>query len=223
MPDITSASQSYATSDVHRRHSAVEGGKKNDFIHVERTVSGDSKEHADFNRIDGELAKYAEGTAIVITPEENKRLKRMIDKRVLTVMVFTYFLQALDKGTLSFASIMGISASISIDNKYNDIDTGIQKDAGLHGQQVWLTLKHMIGRQLITVSVFLAYYLYLPRHSSCRISAELAHSACTDCKIPGSLHRAVGNHIDTPCGLPQLHWSRHRSYTAWYLRVGLSA
>lgn len=28
--------------------------------------------------------------------------------RILTVMVFTYFIQALDKGTMSFASIMGI-------------------------------------------------------------------------------------------------------------------
>lgn len=38
-------------------------------------------------------------------------------------MIFTYFIQALDKGTLSFSSIMGI-----------------QKDAHLHGSQyAWLT------------------------------------------------------------------------------------
>jgi MFS family permease len=58
--------------------------------------------------VDSEVAKYASDVAIVITPEENKRLKRLIDKRVLTFMVFTYFLQAIDKGTLSFTSIMGI-------------------------------------------------------------------------------------------------------------------
>ena len=47
----------------------------------------------------------------------------MIDRRVLSVMVFTYFLQALDKGTLSFAVIMGI-----------------KDDLHLHGQQYsWLT------------------------------------------------------------------------------------
>jgi MFS family permease len=47
----------------------------------------------------------------------------MIDKRVLSIMIFTYFLQALDKGTLSFTVIMGIKT-----------------DLGLHGQQYpWLT------------------------------------------------------------------------------------
>jgi hypothetical protein len=32
----------------------------------------------------------------------------MIDKRVLAIMIGTYLIQTLDKGTMSFASIMGI-------------------------------------------------------------------------------------------------------------------
>ena len=47
----------------------------------------------------------------------------MVDKRVLSIMIFTYFLQALDKGTLSFTSIMGI-----------------KEDTHLVGQQVSLIL-----------------------------------------------------------------------------------
>ena len=75
------------------------------------------------HRVDPELAKYASQKAIVIDEATNARLKRMIDKRVLSIMIFTYFLQALDKGTMSFASIMGIT-----------------DDAGLQGQQYsWLT------------------------------------------------------------------------------------
>ena len=74
-------------------------------------------------RVDPELAKYASEKAVVIDEATNKRLKRMVDKRVLTVMIITYFLQALDKGTMSFASIMGI-----------------REDANLIGQQYsWLT------------------------------------------------------------------------------------
>ncbi|KDQ29150.1 hypothetical protein PLEOSDRAFT_1063915 [Pleurotus ostreatus PC15] len=47
----------------------------------------------------------------------------MVHKRVLTVMVITYFAQTLDKGTINFASIMGIIP-----------------DNHLHGQQyAWLT------------------------------------------------------------------------------------
>lgn len=78
-------------------------------------------EHA--ARVDPELAKYASDKAVVIDEATNTRLKRMIDRRVLSIMIFTYFLQALDKGTMSFASIMGI-----------------REDANLKGQQYsWLT------------------------------------------------------------------------------------
>ena len=77
------------------------------------------KDHMNYDRVDKEVAKYASDVAIDISPEENSRLKRKVDKRVLSIMIFTYFLQALDKGTMSFASIMGI-----------------KKDTHLVGQQV---------------------------------------------------------------------------------------
>ncbi|KAF2397261.1 MFS general substrate transporter [Trichodelitschia bisporula] len=57
------------------------------------------------DRLDPEVAKYATAAHTPIGPAENARLKRMVDKRVLSVMVFTYFLQALDKGSMSFASL----------------------------------------------------------------------------------------------------------------------
>lgn len=76
-------------------------------VHVENEDDdGLQKDHMDFNRVDKEVAKYASDVAVDISPEENSRLKRKIDKRVLSIMIFTYFLQALDKGTMSFASIM---------------------------------------------------------------------------------------------------------------------
>jgi hypothetical protein len=102
-------------SDVHAAPEI-----KNDSANVERVLSTDEKaEHMNYDRIDGELAKYANAEAIEISPEENKRLKRMIDRRVLPIMVFTYFLQALDKGTMSFASIMGLRDDIPVLAKDN--------------------------------------------------------------------------------------------------------
>lgn len=92
-------------------------GDKKDINQVERVMSeAETKgEHVNYDRIDDEVAKYANATGdIVITEEENKRLKRLIDRRVLPIMVFTYFLQALDKGTMSFTSIMGIREDIPI-------------------------------------------------------------------------------------------------------------
>ena len=92
-----------------------------DVSQIERAMSAEEpeKDHINYQRVDSEVAKYASATRIEISEADNKRLKRMIDKRVLTVMVFTYFLQALDKGTMSFASIMHI-----------------RQDLNLHGQQV---------------------------------------------------------------------------------------
>ncbi|KAL2432661.1 putative transporter [Exophiala dermatitidis] len=99
---------------------------KEDVTQIERVMSGGSeikKEVIDYDRIDTDVARYASAAPIEISEAENKRLRRMIDMRVLAIMVPTYFLQALDKGTMSFASIMGI-----------------RKDLHLHSQQYsWLT------------------------------------------------------------------------------------
>lgn len=64
--------------------------------------------HANYSKIDKELAQYAGDTAIEVSEEESTRLRKLIDRRVLIIMVTVYLLQALDKGTMTFASIMGI-------------------------------------------------------------------------------------------------------------------
>ncbi|KAH8666987.1 major facilitator superfamily domain-containing protein [Xylariales sp. PMI_506] len=75
------------------------------------------------DRVDNDVQKYAAMGRVDIDEATNKRLKRLIDRRVLTIMVFTYLVQALDKGTLSFTSIMGLLT-----------------DTGLVGQQyAWLS------------------------------------------------------------------------------------
>ncbi|PVI00180.1 allantoate permease [Periconia macrospinosa] len=109
-------SEEVFTSPQIIHDSATKDAEKPEIGQVERVVSGiDEKgDHINYDRIDDEVAKYVNATAVVISEEENKRLKRLIDRRVLPIMVFTYFLQALDKGTMSFASIMGIREDIPI-------------------------------------------------------------------------------------------------------------
>ncbi|KAK0206651.1 major facilitator superfamily domain-containing protein [Desarmillaria ectypa] len=75
--------------------------------------------------IDAEVANFfaSQDTPVVIDEATNRRLRWLVHKRVLLVMVVTYFAQTLDKGTINFASIMGI-----------------RTDTHLHGQQyAWLT------------------------------------------------------------------------------------
>jgi hypothetical protein len=84
---------------------------------VERVLSPSDdidKGYMNYDRVDPDIAKYATANGIEVSEVESRRLKRMIDKRVLTVMVFTYFLQALDKGTMSFASIMNIRQDLHL-------------------------------------------------------------------------------------------------------------
>ena len=45
---------------------------------------------------------------VVLTPEEDKRILRKIDIGVLPVMLVVYFLQQLDKSSLSYTSVFGI-------------------------------------------------------------------------------------------------------------------
>ena len=54
-----------------------------------------------------ELLQHA-GHSVVVTPEENKRILRKIDLTILPIMLAVYFLQALDKATLSYASVFGL-------------------------------------------------------------------------------------------------------------------
>lgn len=78
---------------------------------VEAVLSHEiDKDHTDYRRVDKELAQYISEARITISPETNNELRRKIDRRILTVMISTYFLQAIDKGTMSFASIMGIKS-----------------------------------------------------------------------------------------------------------------
>ncbi|KAJ5116238.1 MFS general substrate transporter [Penicillium angulare] len=78
--------------------------------HVERVASPDPDILQDkHTAVDEELRRYVVAAGSVEVDEAtSKRLRRLIDKRVLVVMTGTYFLQSLDKNAISFAAIMGI-------------------------------------------------------------------------------------------------------------------
>jgi hypothetical protein len=88
----------------------MEGDKRVDIVDSPEIAEDEGLKglHTNYDLVDNEVANYASETIVEIDEATNKRLKRLIDKRVLFVMGFTYFIQALDKGTMSFASIMGI-------------------------------------------------------------------------------------------------------------------
>ncbi|KAH6885220.1 major facilitator superfamily domain-containing protein, partial [Thelonectria olida] len=89
-------------------------------------VEEPGKNRTNYDLVDREVAQYAAEARIDIDKETNSRLKKMIDKRILVVMMVTYFIQSLDKGTMSFASIMGIIDDANLkDNQYSWLTTVI--------------------------------------------------------------------------------------------------
>lgn len=84
---------------------------------AERALSHveDPKDRVNYDKIDKELAQYVSDGQVVVSKEESDRLRRLIDRRVLAIMIVTYFVQAIDKGTMSFAAIMGIRKDLALE------------------------------------------------------------------------------------------------------------
>ncbi|KAI0125335.1 major facilitator superfamily domain-containing protein [Xylariales sp. AK1849] len=120
-PDLV---QPVAAPTPHQIRNSFQEDRKSKKSHEQSHLDELEKtDHTNYDKVDKELAKYAGDTVIEVSEAESTRLRRMIDRRVLVVMITTYFLQAIDKGTLSFSSIMGLTT-----------------DTGLVGQQFqWLT------------------------------------------------------------------------------------
>lgn len=57
----------------------------------------------------------ASNERIIVTSEENKRVLRKIDLIILPILLSVYFLQSLDKTTLSYASVFGLIRDAKLD------------------------------------------------------------------------------------------------------------
>lgn len=165
--------------------------------HAPEVVVGDS------SRIDPEVAKYAAGV-IEIDDATNQRIKWKLYRRVLPIMVVTYFLQALDKGTLSFSSIMNLP-----------------EDTGLVGQQVSRREKvDYNARDCLTwihVIVFLVDNMHLYCCFNCRIPTQLDYPTCSHCQISRVQCMCMERGVSVSCSLPQLCRVAGLSYLTGYL------
>lgn len=75
----------------------INAGKAVDVEYLPEVVEDEDGKGAltNYDLVDSEVAQYASETIVEVDEETNARLKRLIDRRVLSVMVFTYFIQAL--------------------------------------------------------------------------------------------------------------------------------
>ncbi|ROT40971.1 MFS general substrate transporter [Sodiomyces alkalinus F11] len=132
-PNAVNSPPKGSAPDVPEGRGSGDKRDNDEIIHSEdpevQSIDMDSKNQQRYGKIDKELAKYVAEDRIYISPERNDELRRKVDRRVLVVMILTYFLQAIDKGTISFASIMGLPE-----------DTGlVDASGGLKQEFSWLT------------------------------------------------------------------------------------
>ncbi|KAK1969312.1 MFS general substrate transporter [Colletotrichum sublineola] len=59
---------------------------------------------------------------VALTEEDNKRIRRKTDKRILSILVWVYFLQILDKSVLGFGAIFGLRKDCNLTgNQYSTV------------------------------------------------------------------------------------------------------
>ncbi|KAH8089602.1 major facilitator superfamily domain-containing protein [Filobasidium floriforme] len=101
------------------------------------TASVEEKKH-DVIHDEGDAASQA--NVLVVTPEDDKRVCRLIDKRLLPILIWVYFLQILDKYLLGLAAVWGL-----------------REEAGLHGNEY----STMASMNAIAQLVWLPFSSYL--------------------------------------------------------------
>lgn len=193
----------------------------NDIDHAERVLSVEeadfSRNHQDYSNVDQELAKYVSEARIAISPEKNAELRRKIDKRILVVMVCTYFLQAIDKGTLSFASIMGIIGDTHlVGQEYSWLTTCIYITIlVVEYPQNWIIARYVLPYITSTDAGALL--------STCLVLTTTSNPQSAPWQVSQLLHHRLGHRPRLHRSLHQFRRPRHRPHPAWSLRVSLPA
>ncbi|CAN9318226.1 unnamed protein product [Alternaria alternata] len=106
-PETTDATAATTTAtDIDKNH--VENVETTESIHKpSNAANGKGKDKA--------AALLASNERIAVTSAENKRVLKKIDLVILPILLSVYFLQSLDKTTLSYASVFGLIEDANLD------------------------------------------------------------------------------------------------------------
>ena len=81
---------------------------QNDNVENVETSHYDEKRAVDHSHKDKAAIFLQNQERLEVTPEENKRILKRIDLRLLPILLVVYFLQQLDKSVLSYSSVFGL-------------------------------------------------------------------------------------------------------------------
>lgn len=106
MPSPTSVANAMPKEDEQKRVGQTVELEREDFAAQDRVSEDVGGEDTAFLRNPNQIGQARQ--LIAVTFADNKRILRKIDLTILPIMLSVYFLQALDKATLSYASIFGL-------------------------------------------------------------------------------------------------------------------
>ena len=192
-------------------------GRKGSVLSGEGTITVESLKDADeaLNFLENhpravEIAE--EGNAILEDPVQLKKLVRKIDLTIAPLLAAVYFLQFLDKTTLSYTAVMGI-----------------REDTHLKGQDYSdLSMLFYIGMQASRLrdSIQERMLIIRCRLPCSRISHSIPRAAHLKIRsVSGYQYHDLGSNLGLPWCMHNFRWALNRSNFAWHLRelVGISS
>jgi len=87
--------------------------------------------------------KSTDAPRVTLTEEDNKRIRRKTDKVILSILVWVYFLQILDKTILGYAAIFGIREAVGLEGNQYSLVSSVAPIAQLAWQPFssWLIVR----------------------------------------------------------------------------------
>ncbi|KAF7195056.1 putative transporter [Pseudocercospora fuligena] len=119
------------SSDEHDENSPLLGSRSDSMASKTSMDMVEENEHAprkgSLSAIDPNVAKHGDRALAIIgdervslTEEDNKRIRRKTDKVILTILIWAYFLQILDKSVLGYGATFGLKESTGlVGNQYS--------------------------------------------------------------------------------------------------------
>ncbi|KAK6221233.1 MFS transporter [Colletotrichum tabaci] len=113
--------------------------------HEHRTEDVEQLKHQGQNTARGadRAANLIGDQQIELTEEDNKRIRRKTDKRILSILVWVYFLQILDKSVLGYGAIFGLREDCNLTGDQYSMVSSVAAIAQLAWQPFssWLIVK----------------------------------------------------------------------------------
>lgn len=163
------------------------------------------------------LSKVPEGR-IEVTPADNKRVLWRIDKVILPIMLTVYFLQALDKATLAYASVFGlIEDTRLVGNQYSWLGSIVYlAQLVMQFPLAWLLVRLPIAK--FTSAMVLGWGVTL----ACMAAAHNFGGLLASRFFLGAFEASIAPSF---IAITQMWWRRHEQTTRtsyWYAMNGIT-